>query len=129
MRISRHGALVAGLTVLLGSSGTLHLVKPQTFDGIVPKSLPGKARTWTYVSGVAELATAAALAGPRTRRFGGTLAALLFVAVFPANVRMARSYLRSSKTTSTQKAIGLVRLPLQIPLVLAGLAVRRGAVR
>ncbi|BDZ50374.1 hypothetical protein GCM10025867_26150 [Frondihabitans sucicola] len=70
--------------------------------------------------------TAAAIAMPRTRRLGGTLAALLFVAVFPANVRMARSYLRSSKTTARQKAVAVVRLPLQIPLVLAGLALRRG---
>lgn len=125
MTFSRQAALATGLTLLLGGSGALHLVKPQTFDGIVPKALPGSARTWTYASGVAELVTAGLIAAPQTRRAGGTVAALLFVAVFPANIRMARSYLRSSKTSKRQKTIAVVRLPLQIPLVLAGLAVRR----
>jgi len=127
MSISRQRSLAPGLTLLLGGSGTLHLIKPKTFDAIVPASLPGEARTWTYLSGAAELLTALLIAAPRTRRLGGTLAALLFVAVFPANVRMARSYLRSSKTSRRAKTIAVVRLPLQIPLVLAGLALRRGA--
>jgi uncharacterized membrane protein len=124
MSISRKLALASGLVVLLAGSGTLHMIKPQTFDAIVPTSLPGKARTWTYLSGAAELLTALLIAAPRTRRPGGTLAALLFVAVFPANVRMARSYLRSPKTSRRAKTIAVARLPLQIPLVLAGLGVR-----
>lgn len=125
MTSTKKPGLVIGLTALLGTSGVLHLVRPQTFDGIVPRSLPGEPRSWTYLSGIAEIATAAAIAAPRTRSLGGTLAALLFVAVFPANVRMARSYLRSSKTSGVARAVAVVRLPLQIPLVLAGLAVRR----
>jgi uncharacterized membrane protein len=118
---------LVGMTAALALSGTLHLVRPRTFDGIVPDVLPGKARTWTYLSGVAELVTAGALAVPATRRLGGALAAALFVAVFPANVEMARKYLRSSRTTPAAKAIAVVRLPLQIPLVTTALAIRRAA--
>ncbi|GAA4264514.1 hypothetical protein [Frondihabitans peucedani] len=116
--------LAAALAAVLAASGTLHLVRPQTFDPIVPRALPGERRTWTLVSGYAELATAAALAAKPSRRIGGSLAALLFVAVFPANIVMARQYLRSSKTTRTAKAIVLARLPLQVPLVLFALRAR-----
>jgi uncharacterized membrane protein len=117
--------LATGLALLLGASGTLHLVRPGVFDPIVPRSLPGSARAWTLLSGVAELGTAAALSRKPTRRIGGTLAALLFVAVFPANVSMARQYLRSPKTTARAKAVVIARLPLQVPLVWAALAARR----
>lgn len=116
--------VAAALAAVLAASGTLHLVRPQTFDPIVPRALPGEPRTWTLVSGVAELVTAAALAVRPSRRIGGSLAALLFVAVFPANVVMARQYLRSPKTTRTAKAIVLARLPLQVPLVLFALRAR-----
>lgn len=89
--------------------------------------MPGDARTYTYVSGVAELAIGTALAVPRTRRLGGGLAALLFVAVFPANINMAADWLKSPKTTTVQKTGALLRLPLQIPLVTEALKARRHA--
>lgn len=118
-------ATLLGMIALLGLSGTVHFARPSTFDGIVPESLPGAPRTWTNLSGAAELVTAAALAIPRTRRLGGTLAALLFVAVFPANVTMTRKYLASSRTSTGAKLISVARLPLQIPLVVTALALRR----
>ncbi|WP_072687909.1 DoxX family protein [Rhodococcus marinonascens] len=113
-------------TILLGS-GTMHFAKPEFFDNLVPTQLPGDARTYTNVSGVAELAIGTALLVPRTRRLGGGLAALLFVAVFPANINMAVDWLRSSKTTNAQKALALLRLPLQIPLITESLKARRRA--
>ncbi|MFD6057265.1 putative membrane protein [Rhodococcus wratislaviensis] len=115
------------LAALLLGAGTMHFVAPKFFDSTVPTQLPGEARTYTYVSGVAELAIGTALAVPRTRRLGGGLAALLFVAVFPANVNMAVDWLKSSKTTNVQKAGVLLRLPLQIPLVTESLKARRQA--
>ncbi|MFC9514302.1 MauE/DoxX family redox-associated membrane protein [Nocardiaceae bacterium NPDC056970] len=115
------------LAALLFGAGTLHFVRPQPFDSIVPRSLPGTARTYTYVSGAAELATAAALAVPRTRRLGGTLAAALFVAVFPANVQMTVDWFRSSRTSTPAKVLAAARLPLQIPLVIEALKARRNA--
>ncbi|RPE74887.1 MULTISPECIES: hypothetical protein [unclassified Frondihabitans] len=120
----RRTALI--LSTGLAVSGALHFARPKTFDGIVPESLPGEPRTWTLVSGGAELACAAALAIPRTRSVGGILAAALFVAVFPANVKMARDALRSRRAAPRRKVIAIVRLPLQVPLVLLALQARRG---
>ncbi|MFD4293072.1 hypothetical protein ACFWQG_07595 [Rhodococcus sp. NPDC058532] len=115
----------ATLSALLIGSGTLHFVSPAAFDSIVPRALPGRARTYTQVSGAAELAIGAALAVPRTRRLGGTLAAALFVAVFPANVNMAVDWMRRDSVSAPLKALALARLPLQFPLVATALKVRR----
>lgn len=115
------------LAALLFGAGALHFVRPQPFDAIVPRSLPGTPRMYTYASGAAELATAAALAVPRTRRLGGGLAAALFVAVFPANVQMTIDWFRSNRTSTPAKALAAVRLPLQIPLVAEALRARRNA--
>ncbi len=117
----------AGLVVLLTSTGVLHFAVPAPFDAIIPEQLPGTARTWTHLSGTAELMVAALIAVPRTRRLGGLLAALLFVAVFPANVKMAIDW---SDRSAWMRALAYGRLPLQIPLVLwAVLVYRRAAVR
>lgn len=117
------------LAALLFGAGVLHFVRPAPFDGIVPRALPGEARTYTYASGAAELAVAGALVVPRTRRLGGTLAAALFLAVFPANVQMAVSWLRSDRLSPAAKAGAVARLPLQIPLITEALKVRRTAGR
>ncbi|MBP1163112.1 hypothetical protein [Rhodococcus sp. PvR099] len=117
-----------GLAALLLGTGTLHFVSPKPFDSIVPRALPGSARTYTHLSGAAELAIGAAIAVPRTRRLGGALAAALFVAVFPANVQMAADWLGRSSTPLPLKAIAVARLPLQIPLILAAMKVRKGDV-
>ena len=115
------------LTALLFGAGTLHFVTPKPFDSIVPGVLPGKARTYTYVSGVAELVVAAALAWPRTRRLGGLLAAGLLIAVFPANVQFTADSLSNPKASPAIKIISVLRLPLQIPMVTTALKIRRAA--
>jgi uncharacterized membrane protein len=112
------------LTALLTAGGIGHFVAPQFFDALVPEQLPGGARFWTHASGVAELGVAAAVAAPRTRRLGGLAAAALFVAVFPANVKMAIDW---SDRSVAEQAVAYGRLPLQIPLVLWALKVRRDA--
>ncbi|MFE3290984.1 hypothetical protein [Rhodococcus sp. NPDC059234] len=116
-----------GLSAILLGAGTLHFVNPKPFDAIVPRQLPGDARAYTYASGVAELVVGTAIAVPRTRRLGGTLAAALFVAVFPANVQMAADWLGRSSIPMPLKVLGVARLPLQIPLIAAALKVRRDA--
>jgi len=108
------------LAGLLTTTGLLHFAAPKPFDAIVPRALPGRPRTWTHLSGAAELAVAAAVAHPRTRAAGGLAAAALFVAVFPANVRMARDWRRAAPA---YRAIAYGRLPLQVPLVWWGLRV------
>ena len=103
------------LAGLLATTGTLHFLTPAPFDSIVPRSLPGSRRTWTYLSGAAELAVAAAIAHPRTRKAGALAAAALFVGVFPANCKMAYDW---RKASPAKRAIAYGRLPLQVPLVL-----------
>ncbi len=112
----------AALAVLLAGAGALHLVRPGTFDPMVPRALPGGARAWTLASGVAELGCAALVAHPRTRRRGGQVAAGLFVGVFPANVSTA---VRSRGRSTRYRVVVWVRLPLQVPLVVWAVRVAR----
>lgn len=113
--------LLAGL---LATAGVTHFLRPKPYDAIVPRSLPGSPRTWTRASGAAELVLAAAIALPATRRTGALLAAGLFTAVFPANVKMAYDW-RHRPTPLKAAAYG--RLPLQVPLVLWARKVSRDA--
>ncbi len=100
------------LAALLTGAGVTHLVKPGFYDPMVPPLLPGPARAWTYASGVVELAVAAAVASPATRRRGALAALGLFVAVFPANLQMA-----VDATSTSEKVFAYARLPLQVPLL------------
>jgi uncharacterized membrane protein len=117
----RSARLLAGL---LAAAAATHYLAPKPYDRIVPRSLPGPPRAWTLASGAAELAVAGAVAWPRTRHTGALAAAGLFVAVFPANVKMAVD-LRDSSPARRRAAYG--RLPLQAPLVLWALKVARDA--
>lgn len=111
----RSARVLAGF---LASAGVAHFVVPRFFDAIVPHALPNP-RFWTYASGVAELAVAAAVARPATRRLGATAAAALFVSVFPANVQAA-----VDASAGVERALTWGRLPLQVPLVAWALRVR-----
>ncbi|MFE0422919.1 DoxX family protein [Streptomyces sp. NPDC058953] len=112
MPSARSALLLAGL---MASAGIAHFAAPRQFDSLVPRSLPGSPRAWTKASGVAELALAAGLALPATRRVSAHATALFLVGVFPANVKMAYDWRHRS---TTAKAIAYARLPLQVPLIL-----------
>ncbi|GIF47475.1 putative membrane protein [Asanoa ferruginea] len=114
------------LALLLVVAGLTHFAAPRPYDGIVPRRLPGPARAWTYASGAAELAVAGAVACRPTRAVGGLAAAALFVAVFPANVKMAIDWRRRRPLA---RAIAYGRLPLQVPLVWWSVRVARAAGR
>jgi len=105
----------------------MHFVIPKQFDSIVPPSLPGEARTYTNISGVAELAIGAGVLVPRTRRLASGLAAVLFLAVFPANVQMTVDWWRNSKIPLPLKIGVMLRLPMQLPMVTEALKARRNA--
>jgi uncharacterized membrane protein len=111
-RSERSPLLLAGL---LASAGVAHFAAPRSFDATIPRALPGTPRTWTYASGVVELALAAGVAVPRTRRAAALATAAFFVGVFPANVQMAVDW---RHRPTPLKAAALARLPLQVPLVL-----------
>lgn len=109
-------AVALGLGLLV--TGILHLVAPAGFASIVPGWL-GSPTAWVVVSGLAELACAAGLVLPPTRRAAGFATAALFVVVFPANIQMAVDAFRGDGSL----LVALVRLPLQVPLVLWALHV------
>lgn len=110
-----------GLATAFLVSGTTHLVRPQVFEGIVPKVLPRR-RELVYVSGVAEIVCALGLLHPRTRKVAGLASAALLIGVFPANVQMSadqgRRAQRKGDTGSKAFFAGTVaRLPMQWPLI------------
>ena len=110
---------IQALAALFAASGTLHLVRPQVFETIVPRQLPAR-RSLVYASGVAELVCAAGLLHPRTRKAAGWASAALLVAVFPANLQMVVTEgKRASRGTGSRgkQVATLARLPLQIPLI------------
>jgi uncharacterized membrane protein len=113
--------LLAGF---LAGAGATHFTHPRFYDQMVPGALPGPPRAWTWGSGAAEIAVAAAVANPRTRRRGALAATTLFVAVFPANVKMARD-----AEGFRDQALLYGRLPLQLPLVRWAWRVRRASAR
>lgn len=119
------------LIPVFAGAGLLHFVKPEPFDSIVPPQLPGRARTYTLVSGAAELAAALLLAapalGPRSnaghrrrsaslRRAGGAFSAALLALVWPANFYMAWQWREKSWP---KRAAAVARLPLQLPMIRA----------
>lgn len=127
-RRARRATRTAGaLAVLLGGAGVTHFLRPRGYDRIVPAGLPP--RTTTLLSGVAELGIAAGLLVPATRRASGIAAAALFLAVFPANVTMARRTLDSPRSSRATRLVSVLRLPLQAPLVVWALRVGRHAPR
>ncbi|MDQ0913225.1 DoxX family protein [Streptomyces canus] len=111
-RSPRSPLLLAGL---LATAGVTHFAAPRPYDATIPRALPGTPRTWTYASGAVELALAAGLALPKTRRTAALATAAFFVGVFPANVKMAADW---RHRPAPLKAAALGRLPLQLPLVL-----------
>jgi uncharacterized membrane protein len=110
-------------TMLIGT-GSVHFLAPKPFDSIIPAELPGNPRSYTYVSGVAEIGVGTLLLVPSTRRFAALAAATLFIAVFPGNVNMVRLWW---PRPWPWRIAALARLPLQIPMITAALKVRRNA--
>jgi uncharacterized membrane protein len=110
--------------IMLIASGAAHFIVPTKFDWMVPSELPGSQRLYTHASGIAEIATGALILAPRTRRFGGSAAAAVFVGVFPANLNGVRLWWNRPFPT---RMVPILRLPLQIPLITTALKIRRNA--
>ena len=112
------------LALFLAGSGVMHFAVPKFYDQLIPAQLPGSARAWTLGSGVVEIATGAVVAHPGTRRLGALGAALLFVGVFPANIKAVVDANRGPAPAALK--IGTIaRLPLQWPMITWALKVRR----
>lgn len=107
------------LALMLAGSGVVHMVRPQTFEPIVPRALPSP-RAIVYLSGLAELACAIGLLvrAPWSRFASATL----LVAVLPANVQMALDESHASPPRSRLRVAAIwLRIPLQAPLIWAAL--------
>jgi uncharacterized membrane protein len=76
------------LVAFFAFGGTMHFVIPRRYEAIMPPWVPGH-REAVLVSGVAEIAGAAAVAAQPTRRLARWWLIGLLAAVFPANVHMA----------------------------------------
>jgi uncharacterized membrane protein len=111
----------AALAAALGGSGVLHLVRPRTYEWLVPPEL-GDRRAWVLGTGVAEVATAGLMAAPQTRRAGGWAAAALLIGFVPAHLHTFRVVPRRPLPL----LVAAVRLPLQVPLVAVALRMARG---
>ena len=125
IRVSADTRRAVALSALLAGAGATHFAFPKLYDVMIPTSLPGEPRTWTYGAGAVEIVTAAAVLTPQTRRAGGLGAALLFAAVLPGDVKMAVDARRSD--SAAYRAGTLLRLPMQLPLIAWALKVRRRA--
>ena len=112
------GTAQAVSVVLLAAAfvgaGVLHLVKPRMFEAIVPPALPAP-RLLVYLSGVAEMLGGVGLLVPALRTWAGWGLAALLVAVFPANLYMARQSDRFARLAP--RWLLLARLPLQAVLI------------
>ena len=111
---------------MLIAIGVGHFAAPKPFDTIVPPELPGNPRFYTLASGVAEVSVGGLLLVPQTRRLGATAAVALFLAVFPANINMVRMW---RDKPLPMRLAALARLPLQVPMVVQALRIRRNAPR
>ena len=109
------------LMAALGGSGVLHLVRPRTYEWLVPPEL-GDARAWVLASGVAEIGTAALMATPATRRIGGWAAVGLLAAFVPAHLHTFRVVPHQP----VPMTVAALRLPLQAPMIGIALRVARG---
>lgn len=121
MSLSVSTKVLAGVFAV---SGTVHLLKPDAYEQIMPSWVP-RHREVILGSGLAELAVAAGLVAPQTRRVAGWAGIGLLLGVYPANVKMA---VDSTKTRNTGfKAVAFGRLPLQWPMLKAAYGATRGA--
>ena len=109
------------LGIFLIVAGIGHFIFPKGLDAIVPEILPGDPRLWTYLSGVAEIIIGIALLTPLSTKLSDTpvrllsayAALALFIAVYPANIKMAIDW---SSRPMPDPLLAYARLPLQFGL-------------
>jgi uncharacterized membrane protein len=92
-------------------AGAMHFVIPRAYESIVPDHMPAP-RALVYASGIAEIAGGAGVIHPRTRRVASWWSIATLLAVFPANIHMARHPERYPEIPGGRLAL-IARLPLQ----------------
>lgn len=107
-------ASVMALALVFVGAGVAHFVRPRMFEAIVPPSFPWP-RAAVLGSGVAEIAGGIGLLVEPLREAAGWGLVALALAVFPANVYMAREAGRF-RHLAPRWALW-ARLPLQFVLI------------
>ena len=115
--------LRAILAVFMTLIGVAHLVRPDLFMSVMPPFVPAPL-VMVIVSGVAEIAGGVGLLIPQTRRAAGIGLVALYIAVFPANLHMARHHIAPAGMQQPAWAL-CARRPLQIVLIAWALWVSR----
>jgi uncharacterized membrane protein len=112
------------LAGIFGVSGVIHLVRPETYEPIMPDVVPAHHEV-ILASGVAELLCGAGLLHPRTRQLAGWASVALLLGVYPANIKMALD--ANGTDSSGFKVAAWARLPLQLPMIRSAWKAARGA--
>ncbi|WP_224386343.1 hypothetical protein [Pseudonocardia sp. ICBG1293] len=127
---TRQDAARLALGAMLVLAGASHLtVARREFRAQVPPWIPMDTDDVVLLSGAAEIALGAALAGlPKERRRVGGLAAAFFTAIFPGNISQYRNRVDGfGLDTDTKRAARLAGQPLLVAWALyaGGLVPRR----
>lgn len=101
------------LSFILIFAGIMHFAKPYFFVKIMPDYLPFHLKL-VYISGIVEILCGLLLLFPQTQNIGAWLSIALFVAVFPANIQMAKDFYTINHPYLW---LALLRLPLQLVLI------------
>jgi uncharacterized membrane protein len=101
------------MAAFLLTAGSMHFLRPQFFDELVPGWMPPSKRFWTNASGVVEIATGAALLSRRTSRLAAWSALFLFIGVYPGNIKDTVDHWPPS---TMRGRASIARLPMQFPL-------------
>lgn len=101
------------LGVVLVLQGINHFVLDAEMARWIPSWLPAPL-LMVQLSGIAEIVLGAALFVPRLRRLAGWGIVALLIAVFPANIEMAR---RPELLPQVPEILFWIRLPLQLGFV------------
>jgi uncharacterized membrane protein len=77
------------LAAFFAFTGVMHFLRPKFFEAIVPPAIEAQKQEAVAISGAAEIAGAALVLHPGSRRLGRWWLLALLAAVFPANIHMA----------------------------------------
>jgi len=109
-------------------AGMMHFVAPRAYAGVMPPYLPYP-RELVAVSGVCEIAGGLGVLLPQPmRRWSGWGLIALLIAVFPANIEMARHGATFGRTY-IPPAWWILRLPFQALFIAWAWAVTRDELR
>lgn len=104
-----------GLGILFAFTGVGHFIQTAPMAQMLPDFLPYRVPL-VYLTGLLELAVAAAFLVPRTRRLAGWAAAATLVLFFPANIYAALNHVPMGGH-AWGPAYLLIRAPLQAAIL------------